>query len=111
MGNRICRSHAESDEESTEAFPAQAGLDLDWNDEASVHRRTAMNCLDNYALGKIVEESLVDPKGSNLRKPKKNVASLKFADQLEQAPIFEYSEKSESFRRRAASSSNIAEAC
>jgi hypothetical protein len=107
MGN-ICRTQTESDEEQPEAFPAQSGLELDWNDEASVHRRTVMNCLDNYALGKIVEESLVDSRGGNARKPKKNIPNLKFADQLEQTSVHDYSE---GHRRIEETSSDLIKAC
>jgi hypothetical protein len=84
-------------------FPDQATINLDWSDEASIHHRTQMNCLDNYALGKNVDLSMnVDERG-NLRKSKKTGISLKFADQIEQTLSYECSA---SVRRRLKSTNH-----
>ena len=84
MGNRGFKSQTER---PTVSFPAQGQLELDWNDEASIRHRTAMNCLDNYALGKIDEESF---ENSSVVKRKRRLhqCALKFAEELEQAIVY-----------------------
>ncbi len=84
MGNRGIKSQIER---PTVSFPAQAQLELDWNDVESIHHRTAMNCLDNYALGKIDQESL-ENSSVVTRKRRLHQSALKFAEQLEQAIVY-----------------------
>jgi hypothetical protein len=86
MGNRACKGQIESKARPPVLFPAQAQLELDWNDEKTIYHRTAMNCLDNYALGKIDEESLENDTGK--RKTRQEKCALQFAEQLEQTIIF-----------------------
>ncbi len=95
MGNRACKRKRPATEVANDTFPAQSDLDVDWNDEGSIHRRTALNCLHNYALGKIEEQSLPSPqaeKDDRKRLPRK--PSLKFADQIEQTNFYEIPETS-----------------
>jgi hypothetical protein len=84
MGNRGFKSQIER---PIVSFPAQEHMELDWNDEASIHHRTAMNCLDNYALGKIDEECLENSTAVS-RKRRLHQCALKFAEQLEQAIVY-----------------------
>ena len=92
MGNWFCRERNHPiDKKALILFPAQNALDLDWNDEASIHHRTAMNCLDNYALGKIVEESLIDIERGSSRKTRTTDICLKFADEIEESGQYECS--------------------
>ncbi len=87
MGNRVSQRERPA-EVANDIFPTQSDMDLDWNDEGCIHRRTALNCLHNYALGKIVEQSLLAPgKSDRKRQPRK--LSLKFADQIEQTTAYE----------------------
>jgi hypothetical protein len=83
MGNRGFKGNIER---PTVSFPAQNQLDLDWNDEESIHHRTAMNCLDNYALGKIDEGSLES--NASTKKRRLHNCALKFAEQLEHAIVY-----------------------
>jgi hypothetical protein len=88
MGNLSSKRQRASTEVTDSAFPAQSDVNVDWNDEGSIHRRTALNCLHNYALGKIVEQNLpITEKDDRKRQPRK--PSLKFADQIEQTNIYE----------------------
>ena len=88
MGNRACKRKRPAKEVANDTFPAQSDLDVDWNDEGSIHRRTALNCLHNYALGKIEEKHLPAPEKDDRKRitPK---PSLKFADQIEQTNFYE----------------------
>jgi hypothetical protein len=90
MGNRASKRKraATEPEVASDIFPAQSDVDLDWNDEGSIHRRTALNCLHNYALGKIEEQSLPAP-GKDDRKRPPQKPSLTFADQIEQTNVYE----------------------
>ncbi len=67
--------------------------DVDWEDEKSVHHRSAMNCLHNYALGKMCEHRLVDSKPEHederrIFRRTDSGKSLTFADALEETFVF-----------------------
>jgi hypothetical protein len=87
MGNRTCKQRPKA-QNLDQIFPAQSDFELDWKDEQSILRRTAINCLHNYALGKM-EESLVD-QSSCASKRRKKTASLKFAELLVRTEVFEW---------------------
>jgi hypothetical protein len=88
MGNSACKRQRPA-EVPGDIFPAQSDVDLDWNDEGSIHRRTALNCLHNYALGKIEEQSLPAREKQVDRKRLPQKQSLQFADQIEQTNVYE----------------------
>jgi hypothetical protein len=88
MGNSACKRQRPA-EVPSDIFPAQSDVDLDWNDEGSIHRRTALNCLHNYALGKIEEQSLPAREKQVDRKRLPQKQSIKFADQIEQTKVYE----------------------
>ena len=75
---------------------------VDWDDEKSVHHRSAMNSLHNYAIGKMGHlespgsSAPVSPQKSGLRKPSNNSAlrrsgsvNISFANELHQTIHFE----------------------
>jgi hypothetical protein len=66
--------------------------EVNWDDENSVHHRSAMNCLHNYALGKMCENRLEDTKvgfgEGRMIKRSDSGKSLTFADALEETFVF-----------------------
>jgi hypothetical protein len=72
--------------------------EVDWEDERSVHHRSAMNCLHNYALGKMCENRLVESKSEpgepQIIRRSDSGKSLTFADALEETFIFVNSDSS-----------------
>mmetsp|Transcript_47068 Transcript_47068/g.125161 ORF Transcript_47068/g.125161 Transcript_47068/m.125161 type:complete len:178 (-) Transcript_47068:470-1003(-) len=66
----------------------------DWDDENSVHHRSAMNSLHNYALGKMThlanDEPQKSPKFNRTTSSRSSRSlSIKFADELHQSILFE----------------------
>ncbi len=70
MGNAACYRGCEV--KTNDSFPLQEEIDVDWSDEGSIHQRSAVNSLHNYALGKMVEDNLA-PRGT----PRKRSRILK----------------------------------
>ncbi len=72
--------------------------EVDWEDETSVHHRSAMNCLHNYAIGKMCEKRLVDSKADDedqrVIRRSDSRKSLTFADALEETFVFVKSDAS-----------------
>jgi hypothetical protein len=70
--------------------------EVNWEDENSVHHRSAMNCLHNYALGKMCENRLVGPETEDRRIIRRSDSgkSLTFADALEETFVFVNSDTS-----------------
>jgi hypothetical protein len=114
MGNRFSNSSkAESyndcdltgfevdDEEQLSDSRRTRKSDVDWNDENSVHHRSAMNCLHNYALGKMTINKTSDADDSLSAEPCTRTIrrtdsgkSITFADNLEQTFVFMNTESS-----------------
>ena len=92
MGNHVC--HRGCEVLPSNNFPVQEELTVDWEDESSVHQRSAINSLHNYALGKFGEKNL--PKRPKTRKRSQSLKHLKikFAEQPEE--IHSYLERSRS---------------
>jgi hypothetical protein len=88
MGNRVCMQQHQQTQDLDHLFPGQADFELDWSNEKSIMHRTAINCLHNYALGKM-EASIVNHTNSARKKRSKNKGSLKFDEKIER--IFVYS--------------------
>lgn len=83
------------DEERLSDNKRQRKTEVDWEDESSVHHRSAMNCLHNYALGKMSEIKLIDPNDSlptdhdrRMVRRTDSGKSITFADDLEQTFVF-----------------------
>ena len=71
--------------------------EVDWEDEKSVCHRSAMNCLHNYALGKMCEDRLMESKDAvycdrRMFRRTDSGKSLTFADNLEETFVFINSE-------------------
>ena len=73
--------------------------EVDWEDESSVHHRSAINCLHNYALGKMCENRLVVSKAEvddrRMIRRSDSGKSLTFADALEETFVFVNSDTSQ----------------
>mmetsp|Transcript_20275 Transcript_20275/g.56160 ORF Transcript_20275/g.56160 Transcript_20275/m.56160 type:complete len:122 (-) Transcript_20275:205-570(-) len=99
MGNRASAvsSSTEQFEESYESYGSDEAekmerkKDVDWSDESSVHHYSAINCLHNYALGKMAEEGLkkiTSDDGEKRSYRKSDLSkSLTFAESLEETII------------------------
>jgi hypothetical protein len=57
---------------------------IDWASESSVHHRSAINCLHNYALGKMHDqcENAAESKQVNLLAGKSSKGQLRFAEEI-----------------------------
>jgi hypothetical protein len=92
MGGRLCRDFAEcesdKEEDGGDDGAHSKGKDSqfsEWDDESSFHRRSAMNSLHNYALGKTIGENVLDqPKRFSKKSPE---ISLQFAENIEHIAI------------------------
>ena len=88
--DRICRKKHNT-RQTYSANNSEIGFEdgmvvVDWNDDESVKHRSAMNCLHNWAIGKMSQNDRLARSKSSSKRSMSN-ASIKFADILENTLI------------------------